>query len=82
MKVVVVLLILISFLFGSVDINTASMKELTILKGVVQTKAKAISFFRTTHCFKNIDELVLVKGIGKKTIENNRKILTASSCQR
>jgi len=47
MKVVVVLLILISFLFGSVDINTASMKELTILKGVVQTKAKAISFFRT-----------------------------------
>ncbi len=55
--------------FASVDINTATVKELTTLKGIGKKKAEAIIVYRKTHCFKSADELTKVKGIGKKLLQ-------------
>lgn len=82
MKVLVILAFVISVLFGFVDINSASVKELRSLKGIGKSKAEAIVSFRKSHCFKNVNELSMVKGIGKKTVEKNRADLKAGTCKR
>ena len=82
MKFFVVMVLGISMLFASVDINTASKKELTGLIGIGATKAEAIIAYRSTNCFKSIKELANVKGIGNKTVEKNISNLSASSCKK
>ena len=82
MKVLVMLVLGISFLFGAVDINSASVKELSSLHGIGKTKAEAIVLYRKGHCFKNVSELSLVKGIGNKTVEKNRADLKAGACKK
>lgn len=82
MKIVVMLVLGISFLFGIVDINSASVKELNSLHGIGKYKAEAIVTFRKGHCFKNVHELSLVKGIGNKTVEKNKADLTAEPCKK
>jgi len=67
---------------AAVDINSAGEKELTTLKGIGASKAEAIIAFRTTHCFKSVDELAQVKGIGEKTVHINRKNLVAGACKK
>ena len=67
--------------FASVDINNASVKELTTLKGIGNKKAEAIVEYRKTHCIKNIDELTKVKGIGKKTVKKNKSNLIVGECK-
>ena len=69
-------------LFASVDINNASIDELMTLKGVGKAKAEAIVVYRKNHCFKNIDDLTSVKGIGSKIVEKNRKEITVGECKK
>jgi len=38
--------------------------------------------YRKTHCFKKVDEIVKVKGIGNKFLEKNKKNLKAGSCKK
>jgi competence protein ComEA len=59
---------------GPVNINSADAATLAReLKGVGLKRAQAIVDYRTTHGpFKSADELVLVKGMGRKAIEKNR----------
>jgi competence protein ComEA len=67
------------WLFGAVNINTATVEELTALKGIGDTKAAAIVKWREDNgSFKSIDELTQVKGIGKKTLENLKGEITIS----
>jgi len=82
MKVLVMLVLGISFLFGAIDINSASVKELSSLHGIGKTKAEAIVAYRKGHCFKNISELTLVKGIGNKTVQKNKADLKAGACKK
>ncbi len=83
MKFFVGLMMSCIFLFASVDINNASEKELAKLKGVGEAKAKEIISYRDTNgCFKSIDELSKVKGIGTKTIEKNRDSLSLGECKK
>ena len=83
MKIIALLLLGISFLLASVDINHADAKELTTLKGIGAKKAQTIISYRKEHkCFKNIEELVKVKGISTKTLEKNRANLTATKCKK
>jgi competence protein ComEA len=82
MKILTMIFLGVSLLFGAVDINTADAKELSSLKGVGAKKAGTIIEYRSANCFKNVDELVKVKGIGKKTVEKNRDNLTASECKK
>jgi len=62
---------------GPVNINSADATTIaTALKGVGQSKAEAIVAYRTEHgAFKSADELSKVKGIGQKTVDNNRSLI-------
>lgn len=83
MKLLLLLTVLsLSLLFGAVDINTADKKELLSLNGVGAKKADAIIAYRDNKCFKSVDELIKVKGIGKKLIDKNRDSLEASACKK
>jgi len=82
MKIMLFFMLLISFLFASVDINKANEDELTSLKGIGVKKSKRIIVFREKNgCFKSIDDLAKVKGIGVKTVEKNRENITVSKCE-
>jgi len=82
MKVFVAMVLGVSFLVASVDINSASVDELSSLKGVGHSKAEAIVAYREHNCFKNVEELSHVKGIGSKTVEKNRENLSAGACKK
>lgn len=57
----------------TVNINRASEGELASLHGIGSSKAQAIILYREMFGdFKTVDELAKVKGIGAKTIANNR----------
>jgi competence protein ComEA len=59
---------------GPVNINTADAKTLAReLDGVGKAKAEAIVAYREKNGpFKSVDDLVKVKGFGKKLIEQNK----------
>ena len=59
-----------------ININTASATELSYLPGIGPSKAKAIVEYRAAHEFKTADELVRVKGIGRKTFKTIEPYLT------
>ncbi len=63
---------------NSVNVNTASAEEIAEgLKGVGETKAEAIIKYRNANGnFMHIDELVNVKGIGIRTVDLNREVIT------
>ena len=83
MKILSILLVSASLMFAVVNINTATQKEFASLKGVGAKKAQEIVKFRTkVKCFKTIDQLAKVKGIGKKTVEKNRKSLVLGKCKK
>lgn len=65
------------------DINNATQKEFTTLKGIGAKKAQTIIEYRETiKCFKSINELTIVKGIGRKTISKNKDNLTLGECKK
>ncbi|MDB2562235.1 helix-hairpin-helix domain-containing protein [Sulfurimonas sp.] len=82
MKILTMILLGVTLVFGAIDINTAGKKDLTSLSGIGVKKAEAILVYRDKHCFKNINELTNVKGIGKKIVAKNKDSLTASSCKK
>jgi competence protein ComEA len=61
-----------------ININTASADQIAeAIVGVGASKAEAIVAFRKEHGpFNSVDDLVLVKGVGEKTVEKNRANLT------
>lgn len=60
-----------------VNVNTASAEEIADnLKGVGLSKAQAIVSYREENgAFIHVDELVNVKGIGVRTIDQNRGMI-------
>ncbi|WP_163934142.1 ComEA family DNA-binding protein [Paraferrimonas sp. SM1919] len=60
-----------------VNINKADVNELMELKGLGQNKAKRIIEYRQANGpFKNIDQLLKVKGIGPSFIKKNKSLIT------
>lgn len=63
-----------------ININTASVEELTQLKGVGEKIAASIVAYRTANGpFKTVQDLDLVKGIGPKILADNAAILTVGA---
>jgi len=82
MKFFLLVCMVFSLGFASVDINSADVTAFSSLKGVGEKKAEAIVTYRKVHgCFKNIDELTNVKGIGAKIVAKNKKELTVGACK-
>jgi len=82
MKILTIVALSVSLLFSAVDINTASKSELMSLNGVGAKKADAIIKYRKGNCFKSVNGLTKVKGIGDKFMQKNRKDLKAGKCKR
>jgi competence protein ComEA len=62
---------------GPVNVNTADAKTLAReLQGIGMSKAEAIVSYREKNGpFKSADDLVKVKGLGKKLVDQNRSNL-------
>lgn len=64
---------------GVVNINTASAAELELLPGVGPALAGRIVAHREANgAFKSVDDLILVRGIGEKSLERIRPYVTTS----
>ncbi len=62
-----------------ININTADVAMLAALNGVGDKKAADIVAYREAHGkFGKVEDLLNVKGIGEKTLEKNRSLLTAN----
>jgi competence protein ComEA len=60
-----------------ININTALADELVQLKGIGKKKATSIIDFRETNGpFKQPEDLIKVPGIGSKTFEANKHLIT------
>ena len=59
-----------------VNINTADSNKLQTLPGIGPSKAKKIIEFREKNQFKKIEEIKNVDGIGDKTFESLKSLIT------
>ena len=69
---------------GPVNVNTADAETLSAeLKGVGISKARAIVEYRKKHGpFQSAEDLSLVKGIGERTVDMNRKDIQVSPAKK
>jgi competence protein ComEA len=63
---------------GVVNLNTAEVAVLGLLPGVGPAKAAQIVAYRKRHPFRTVDELVRIKGIGRKMVRRLRVHLAVS----
>lgn len=61
---------------GVVNINTATVAELSFLPGVGPSKAQAIVKYRQSREFKKVEDIMRVKGIGRQSFKQLRPYLT------
>ena len=59
-------------LVGVINLNTAGPELLGLLPGVGPSKAKGIVAYRSRRPFRTVDELVRVKGIGRRMVRTLR----------
>jgi competence protein ComEA len=63
-------------LTGTVNVNTADVKQLSMLPGIGKKKAETIIAYRDKNGdFSSVDTLVKVDGIGKKTLSKIKEYI-------
>lgn len=68
--------LMLSVSLWAVNINTASVEELSTLPGIGQGTAEKIVKYRKDHKFKTTSDLMEVKGIGSKKFEKIKSKLS------
>jgi len=63
---------------GVVNINTAEVGVLGLLPGIGPAKAAQIVAYRKRHPFRTVDELVRIRGIGRKMVRRWRAHLAVA----
>ncbi len=88
MRKVLVILVLFGLLLGpnaplwaadgaKININTATVEELTQLKNVgVKTAERIVAYREANGPFRSMDDLTNVKGIGEKILDRNQNRMT------
>ncbi len=61
---------------SKVNINTATIEELTTLNGIGESKAKLIIEYRTKKPFEKIEDIMNVSGIGESAYEKIKNFIT------
>ncbi len=69
MRILLIMSLFVMGLFAKVNLNSADVKALESLKGIGHKKALAVVEYRKNHPFKKIEDIMKVKGIGKKLFE-------------
>src|SRR5262245_41507172 len=63
---------------GVVNLNTAPPEALQLLPGIGPAKVRNVIAYRRAHPFRTVDELVRIKGIGRKMVRRLRLHLAVS----
>ena len=63
---------------GVINLNTAVPEMLELLPGIGPAKVHDILWYRHRHPFRTVDELVRIKGIGRKMVRRLRAHLAVS----
>jgi competence protein ComEA len=64
-----------------VDINHATIDQLKSLNGIGESKAaKITAYIEKNGCFKKIEELSNIKGIGESFISKNKDMIKIIPC--
>ena len=59
-----------------VNVNTADVEALTTLRGIGPSRAEAIIAYREANGpFRSLHELMQVRGIGERTLEENMDLI-------
>uniref|UniRef100_UPI0040473AAA ComEA family DNA-binding protein n=1 Tax=Aliarcobacter sp. TaxID=2321116 RepID=UPI0040473AAA len=71
-KIILMLMLATSFIFASINLQTASKEELMSVKGIGEKKAEQIMEYRKTNKINTPDDLKNIKGFGNSIISNVR----------
>ena len=63
---------------GVINLNTATVETLSLLPGIGPSKARAIVAYRTRRPFRTVDELVRIRGIGRRMVRGMRAHLAVA----
>ena len=77
-KIIVLLMLSVSFIFAAVNLQTASKNELMSIKGIGPVKADQIMKYRKSNKIKSANDLQNIKGFGPGIIANVKGNKTVS----
>jgi len=80
-KIIVLLMLSVSFIFAAVNLQTASKDELMSIKGIGPVKADQIIKYRKSNKIKSADDLKDIKGFGPSIISNIKGNKTISKAK-
>ena len=80
-KIIVLLMLSVSFMLAAINLQTASKNELMSIKGIGPVKADQIIKYRKSNTIKSASDLQNIKGFGPGIIENVKGNKTVSKAK-